>query len=205
MPRLRLRNPLRGDCPPEGYRYVDPFDGWISHAWDYFTWVEQQERHMRCNGREVPLDLGEQMQEQLCLCLPPGWCSYDIPGRARAQMQLDWKDVLRGAESLSRWMAGGAAMVDKKEAERRAEICTRCYYNVPMSGCSICQGVVEKLAGKLPSTRSDRYLQSCAACKCSLRMKVHFPLEILDKENPGVQELYPQHCWLRKGGPNYGG
>src|SRR5689334_3454366 len=104
MPRLSLINPLRGPCPPEGYRWVDPVDGWISHAWDYRTWVEQAVMHLRANGREIPDDLGEQMQEQLCLLLPPGWCLYDDPNRPRASPGLEWSDIAGGLKTFSKWI-----------------------------------------------------------------------------------------------------
>lgn len=205
MPRLALFNPLRGPCPPDGYRWKDPLDGWESHAWDYPTWVEQAEKHFRCNDRAIPPDLGEQMQEQLCLTLPPGWCNYDDPARPRVTTQLDWNDVLRGASRFSDLLAGGVQLVDKAEAERRALICSRCYLNVQMSGCSGCQAAVQALSHLFPATKYDFALRSCAACHCNLRAKVHFPMEILDKETLQVQQLYPEHCWLRKGGSNYHG
>lgn len=204
MSRLSLNNPLRGPCPPGGYRWVCPETGFTSHAWDYRTWVEQAVKHYLANDREVPPTLQEDMQEQLCLTLPPGWCNYDDPNRIRPVMDLDWKDVLRGAESLGRWLSKGVPTVEKEEANRRAEICTRCYFNVQMSGCSTCQAAVAKLAERMHS-KYDPFLKSCAACKCALRLKVHFPNEILDKENPGVQQLYPSHCWQKKGGVNYRG
>lgn len=203
MSRLSLINPLRGPVPPNGYRYVDPLDGYESHSFDYRTWVEQVEKHLQVNGRTVPPDLKEEMEEQLCLTLPPGWCNYDHDNRPRPEMEVDWKDVLRGAQALSDWVTHGARIVPTKEAERRAQICTRCYLNVHMGGCSICQAAVERLANVLPRTTQDVHLRTCAACKCALRMKVHFPNEILDKENPGVQKLYPEHCWLNRNGPNY--
>lgn len=204
MSRLCLINPLRGAVPPNGYRYVDPVDGYISHQMDYRSWVEQQEKHLAANRREVPPDLKEQMEEQLCQTLPPGWCNYDHDNRPRPEMEVDWKDVLKGAQALSDWMLKGCKTVSAEEAERRATICTRCYLNVHMGGCSICQAAVNRLADKLHTTQ-DVHLRTCAACKCTLRMKVHFPNSILDKENPGVQKLYPEHCWLKKDGVNYRG
>lgn len=202
MPRLSLINPWKGACPPDGYRYIDPLDGYLSHAWDYGTWVEQQMNHLRVNNRPVPDDLGEQMQEQLCLTLPPGWCNYDDPQRPRAVASLDWNDVMRGIETFSRWIAQGANFTEQAEAERRAQICTRCYLNVHVSGCASCQALVQEVV-RNRSTRFDYALKACAVCKCMLRAKVHFPMNILDKENSGVQQMYPEHCWLNKKSSNY--
>src|SRR5262245_6450630 len=141
MQRLCLANPLRGPCPPDGYRWVDPLDGWISHAWDYRTWVDQAQAHYRANEREVPLDLGAQMEEQLCLTLPPGWCNYDDPNRDRPQVQLTWDDVKEGLSTFGRWIASGMKYVTQEEANRRALICGRCYLNVQVSGCTACHAM----------------------------------------------------------------
>lgn len=204
MPKLCLINALRGPVPPDGYRWKCPECGWLNHTFDYPEWVRAAQNHIRAKGREPDPDLAQQMEEQLCLTLPPGWCQYDDPNRPRVTLDYEWGDIMKGAQSLSRWFISGMDSVDQSEAERRATICTRCYLNVGLSGCSACAEVVDKLRGSL-STKQDRYLQTCGACRCDLKLKVHFPIEILDKENPGVQQLYPSHCWLKKGGVNYVG
>jgi hypothetical protein len=178
---------------------VDPHDGWVSHAWDYATWLAQAVKHLEVNNRQVPADLGEQMQEQLCMTLPPGWCNYDDPNRPRASNAMTWDDVQSGIKTFARWMANGCRYVPQQEAERRAQICTRCYLNVNIVGCAACHAAANEVT-KGKTTRSDPYLKGCAACKCLLRAKVHLPLSILDKENSGVQQLYPDHCWLKQNG-----
>lgn len=204
MPRLCLINALRGPVPPDGYRWKCPECGWFNHTFDYPEWVKAGEKHIREKGREPDPDFALQMEEQLCLTLPPGWCAYDDPNRPRVTLNYDWADVMRGAQALSGWLLHGSETVDSNEAARRATICTRCYLNVGLSGCSGCAAMVEKLRGSL-QTKQDRYLNSCGVCKCDLKLKVHFPISLLDKENPGVQSLYPSHCWLRKDGINYHG
>lgn len=200
MSSLCLINALRGPVPPDGYRYTDPVSGFRAHSFDYRDWVEQEQKHLKANGREVPVDLELAMQEQLCHTLPPGWCSYDVPNPVTVH-DLDWKDIMQAAQRFSGWLLDGCPLVDQKEAERRATICTRCYLNVSIGGCSACQAAVEKLSEGL-TTKQDVYLKSCGACKCNLKAKVHFPYETLDKENPAVQKLYPDHCWMKHGGVN---
>jgi len=202
MPRLSLINALRGPVPPDGYRYVDPESGFLSHSFDYTDWVDKERNHLKANGKEVPHDLNDQMEEQLCKTLPPGWCNYDDPHRNRPLMQIEWPDVLRASETFARWVAGGMELVDQQEAERRATICTRCYFNVQMGGCSACQAAIQRLSVNLTS-KHDSYLKSCAVCKCYLKAKVHFPLKALDTGENKLQEMYPEFCWLKKGGPNY--
>ena len=200
MNRLTLSDALRGPVPPDGYRYRDPVDGFTAHSFEYPDWVNKEKKHLEANGREVPFDLEILMQEQLCLTLPPGWCNYDPPNSV-ILVQLDWKDVMQAAGTFKDWLLQGRPLVDQEEAERRALICSRCYLNVQITGCGSCQSIVEAMAGTL-STKHDRFIRSCAACKCNLKAKVHFPLETLDKHNPGVQQLYPDHCWLKRGGLN---
>lgn len=204
MPRLGLINALRGPVPPDGYRWKCPECGWENQSFDYPDWIQKAAKHIASKGKEVPSDLELAMQEQLCMTLPPGWCNYDDPNRNRVVVStLGWEDVLRGTETLSRWAIQGAHPVSAQEADRRARICANCYLNVGLTGCSACQSALQLMA-KGYSTKHDQFLRSCGACKCYLKLKVHIPLEILDKENSGVQELYPSHCWLKRGGTNHG-
>jgi hypothetical protein len=181
---------------------VFPEDGFTAHAWTYVDWINVAIQHAQANN--LPIPEPSKMEEQLCMTLPPGWCSYDAPNRTSTV--LEWKDVLRGAESLARFMANGMQQVDQAEADRRARICSMCYLNVPMSGCSACQAAVNKLASGMKS-KHDATLKSCAVCKCVLKMKVHFPISILDKETENVKNQYKAiaHCWLNKSSENYHG
>jgi hypothetical protein len=200
--RLCLINPLRGPVPPDGYRYVDPEDGFLSHSYDYRTWIEQEAKHLEANGKPVPADLEAIMQEQLCLLLPPGWCSYDDPQRPRPSLALEWGDMMGGLKTFGKWIAQGCGFVPQAEAERRALICSRCYLNMNVVGCASCQKLVTETIGSRV-TKYDYALKACGACKCMLRAKVHFPLDTLDTETQKLQEIYPEHCWLKKTGENY--
>jgi hypothetical protein len=127
---------------------------------------------------------------------------YDDPNRPRVSTSIGWDDVARGLETFKDWVRSGFAKVDQSEAERRAEICTRCFMNVQVQGCSGCMKLVAEVSGKL-KTESDSALKSCAVCKCFLKVKVHFPLQLLlDNEDEKLQSIYPEHCWLKKGGEN---
>lgn len=200
--QLRLIDPLRGECPQDGYRYVDPEDGFVVHAWTYVDWVDIARRHLETNNRPVPGDLGEKMQNQLCQTLRPGLCLYDDPSRPRPSTSLSWNDVAAGIKTFTRWIAKGAKFVDQREAERRAVICSRCYLNVNVQGCSGCQKAVVEITGDR-KTKQDSVLRSCAVCKCFLRSKVHFPIETLDTQSDKVQSMYPDFCWLNPNSENY--
>jgi hypothetical protein len=179
-------------------------DGYISHAWTYVDWIAEQQRHLIANQREIPPTLEADMQEQLCLTLPEGWCLYDDPRRRRPLTSISFSDVAAGLKTFAKWIAGGMKYVEAAEAERRALICTRCYLNVNIEGCSGCKQAVEETIGDR-KTKVDGALRACAVCKCFLRAKVHFPLDTLDTQSDKVQEMYPGFCWLNKESVNYRG
>lgn len=158
--------------------------------------------HLHANGRPLDLNLESDMQEQLCKTLPPGWCSYDDPNRPRPTVSLDWGTVKNALVTFGTWIAQGCKFVDPIEADRRAEICSRCYLNVPVSGCAACQKLIGDTIGER-KTRFDYALKGCAVCKCTLRAKVWFEQSTLDKSNEKVQSMFPSHCWCLKDGENY--
>lgn len=203
MPLLKLFN-RQGPCPPDGFRYVFPEDGYVVHAWAWNDWIPLAKAHLSANDRPIPPDLEDQMEHQLCSTLPPGWCMYDDPNRPRPTTSLTWSDVVNAVNTFTRWIHGGMKFVSQQEAERRAEICSRCYLNTTVSGCAACHAAIDSLLSG-QSTRHDSHLKACAVCKCLLRAKVHFPISTLDKETSTVQNLYPEHCWLNKQSENYSG
>jgi hypothetical protein len=191
------------NVPPDGFRWVDPLDGFVAHAWSYDAWLDLSKAHFQANNRAIPPTLEADMQDQLCQTLPPDWCNFDDPNRPRVSTSLEWADVLNGLRTFASWITGGAQYVTSEEANRRALICSRCYLNTNVTGCASCHKLVADVT-KNRHTKYDFALKACAACKCLLQAKVHFPIETLDR-NPTVQELYPSFCWLKKGGENYRG
>lgn len=198
---LSLSN--RAVCPPDGFRYVFPETGWLNHAWDHNTWVAQAEAHVKANNLTPDIHLTQKMEEQLCLTLPPGWCNYDDVNRPRPNVQLNWSDILAGIAAFANWFKLGRPTVPQAEADRRAMICSRCYLNVNVSGCTACHAIVQQTIGER-KTRHDDHLRACGVCKCLLRAKVHFPIDSLPAA-PDNQAMYPEFCWLKEGGPNYRG
>lgn len=195
MPKLKLANP--NICPPDGFRYVFPSDGWVAHSWTYTDWIQAALNHLTANNLPIPEDLPAVMEYQLCLTLEPGWCSYDDANRSRPNTVMGWNDVMGGIATFSSWIASGMRYVQPGEAERRALICSRCYLNVNVSGCAACHKAVAEIT-KDRSTKYDFALKACGVCRCLLKAKVWFPLDVLQKENDNVQEQYPGFCWLKK-------
>lgn len=200
MPPLSLSKP--SVCPPNGFTYRFPSDGFIAHGWTHQDWIQAARNHLAGNNMPEPLDLVAQMETQLCQTLEPGWCNYDDPGRPRVNTSLGWDDIQSGIATFSKWALRGAPVVTQEEANRRALICSRCYLNVNVSGCSGCHKIAKELLRNKHS-KYDFALRACAVCKCLLRAKVHFPISTLDRKDSAVQSLYPTHCWLNKTSENF--
>jgi hypothetical protein len=188
--------------PPDGFRYVFPEDGFIAHAWDPYTWLQVARDHLRVNNMPEPPNLQDLMEEQLCQTLDPGWCLFDNENRPRPNINLEWGDIKGGLITFATWLTTGRKLVSQDEADRRALICSKCYLNVNVSGCSHCQTLAKEVIGDRKS-KYDFALKACAVCKCLLRAKVHFPISTLDKATDLHQEMYPSHCWLKKSSINY--
>jgi hypothetical protein len=147
------------------------------------------------------------MQDQLCQVLPPGWCEYDDESRPRVDTRLSWGDVESGSKTFIDWAAQGRPLVDQSEAERRGKICANCYLNVRATGCGqSCRELIRRLVGLFldRKTSVDDKLNSCSACKCMMRVKVHFPIDLIEAHSDAaIQQLFPEFCWLKRGGSNY--
>lgn len=200
---MRLKN--YKECVPNGYRYLVPETGTDFVAWDIGSLFDLVRENLVKNGHLVPLDLQEKIEDQMCLSLPPGWCEYDNPNRVRPNTALTWADVRSGIQVFSDWMGKGLPYVSQEEANRRAKICGNCPLNVTVTGCSACHKLAAQVTANV-STPYDESLKACGACSCLLRAKVHFPLDILEKNTTNVaRAVYPQveWCWLNRSGGNY--
>jgi hypothetical protein len=183
---------------------VFPDDGFVVHAWSYDAWVQVARDHLTGNNKPIPDDLQQQMEEQLCMGLEPGWCLYDNDLRPRLNTSLDWGDVANALTTFSTWLSHGAKFVDKAESERRALICSRCHLNVNVSGCSNCHKLVQEVIGQR-SSKYDYALKACGICHCMLRAKIHFEINDLAKDLHKHKDMYLQvpHCWMNENGQNF--
>lgn len=198
----RLLNPDL--VPPEPhFAYRNPQSGHWSVSQTHDDWIKQEYEHRKGNGMDVPPNLRQIMEEQLCSTLPAGWCEEFDPNRIEPLTRMHRGDVLEGMKVFAKWAVQKAPYVSQVEAERRADICSRCHLNVQVLGCSSCHAIADELTKKV-STSKDGNLIACAVCKCLLRAKVWFPLPILETvDNEWKQKTYPKFCWLKKGGENY--
>jgi len=189
-------------APPDFYRYTVPETGYRIEAVDSSTWEDKTRAHLTANGIPIPDNLRAIMQDQLCASLPPEYCEYH-DGKW-VDLRLDWADIVRGTKALVLAAVGG--FVHQEEAERRANICRSCPFNVRVGSCTACKAskyLIGEIAKK--STSNDAKLLNCGVCKCSLLAAVHVPLDVLTStDDPAHRELYPiEWCWKREGSVNY--
>lgn len=199
----RLLNP--SVVPPDGFRFRFPETGHWSVAQTHDDWLRDAYAHLKGNGLPIPPNLRQQMEEQLCASLPAGQCEEFDPSRVEPLTRIHRGDIIEGMKVFWEWFREGRPLVEQAEAERRAAICSSCYLNVQVIGCSSCHEVAEGLTAKV-STKLDDKLIACSVCKCALKAKVHFPLSTLESvDSEWKQKNYAPLCWLKKDSVNYAG
>lgn len=187
--------------PPGGFRYLQSETRTWIEAPDYYELFRRVKDHRSANN--IPLDnfWAEKVEHQLCETLPPGLCKED-PGVFKRNVfnRLDWNDVYNGTQAFAAWALKGFGQVDQNLANARGNVCSRCPYNVSISGvCAAC-GHLQNLAAAFTRGRvssADPFLKACAVCKCSLRVKVWSPVEAISAGTPNTA-LYPDWCWIPK-------
>lgn len=186
--------------PPDGYRFFQSeTKTWIRAA-DYHNLFVQVSEHRKANNLPLGTFWEAEVEDQLCQALPPGQCREAIPGQGRNNFtRVEWGQIVSGTQTMVGWAGEGFTKVDQDLADRRADTCSRCYFNVSMSGgCHSC-GQVAKLAMSIVGTRrtkADPFLKACAVCRCALQAKVWVPTAALAKGEKDTSR-YPEFCWVR--------
>ena len=158
-----------------------------------------KEVSVRCRANGLGAPTLEDVEDQTCHRLPPGYCRDDAGNKQleAGAMSLSLADVVNGTRALARWFKNGS--VDTEETIRRTMICNACVENVPVAGCQGCaanrlHSVMNAIVVKpLPS---DAVLGACRICHCSLKAKVRFRLEDLPALTLEQQAALPEKCWM---------
>lgn len=116
----------------------------------------------------------------------------DLAGRVVERVAQDATAV----RVLSDWIGDGAEPVQRRVAERRAEVCLKCPYNKPSRRkleAGVAKAILEQesLRKNLDLTiPNEGRLGSCAKCGCFLKLKVWVPSKHLrDRDMPPA-------CWI---------
>lgn len=209
MPLLALKN--RMETPPGYWKYPRNVDAPLtSDPKDWIIGGDFQDLIAKVNSFRIsngyPLGNPEaEIQDFICRttgaqCVPAN-PAKPMPGR-----KARGGDVARFLGAMASWMVS-SAYVDQEEAERRAEICAGCAFNVPIddSNCLGCFGLTARVMKVIGDrhTRMDGSLQFCGVCGCSNAVQAFVPMEVLAKAHK--LEEFPTDvgdgktaCWKRE-------
>jgi len=153
----------------------------------------------RANAIPTGLEFEQEIERSICRDYPAECSGWD-PNMPRPR-GLTFHDVISGTKVLVAFKLAGSPLVERSEAERRAEICRNCPMNVSFTaGCNKCRDLSDMVQKVIQnqSTRFDDQLKSCSICGCYTRLAVWLPLSIQCR---GVTEAQRQefskveNCW----------
>lgn len=201
------RFPNWNNSPPGGWRYYVKETGILMRDTTLGEVINKVNANLESNGFP-PMDrqvLKDQIEEEICKETPDYCTGNDvIPGNPVGRRNRSINEVISGTKTIGSWvmhLLKGKGNASVEEAERRAEICSKCPENINPEGCTSCkQAAVKGLLGKVVpfKTSKDNELKSCRVCGCYLKLKVCIDQKILEKNMPAyvIKEL-PDHCWLK--------
>lgn len=186
--------------PPDNFRFQCPIDGHQITAMGKDDWFAKIAKHYKDNGYELPENWRAIAEDQMCRTLSGEWCEGGKPASFINTTRFTINDFLRGTQVLGSFVLSGADVVSQSEAERRALICSRCFANVNVPGCTSCVKMLDVImeAKGARKTPYDYLLKACGVCACSNEAQVWIPVEHLRK---GVTDWMLQQydeipeCW----------
>lgn len=194
--------------PPEGFYYKQPVTGMEFRKASLEETVPAVKEHRIINHLERQSDeeVRADVEDQICKRVGYQWCrnmSAESWG-----FTLSWDAIKAGTKTLAtealHTLTGQDPWCSQAEAERRAEICSRCFANQRGGGCASC-GFMDRVREVIAETCSEKEtkvddrLQSCLVCGCLLKCKVHYPSEVLnagmsDKQRSAYADV--PDCWM---------
>jgi hypothetical protein len=195
--------------PPKGYRFTVPETGYkIEKKYTLNDLFFEVEKHYKDNNIPLPDNWRDLVEDQLCRQLPEGWCQYtDGKPAEGATSFLSFDNIMKGLKSLSSIAAnavsGNDVFVSQEEADSRAAICARCYYNQKSGFCMGCGGarVILDMVASIKGSRTtyvDYALDNCGICGCRNDAIVHVKKNLLlTGEKEEITNKRPDWCWLK--------
>ena len=195
--------------PPNCFRFTVPETGFkIENEHTMVGLLRLVKLHYDDNNIPLPDDWEKAVEDQLCRQLPAGWCEWTDGQPARGAVStLSAQNIIKGVTSLltiaKQAVSGDDVFVSGEEANNRAEICARCYYNVPAGFCGGC-GAMQQITSLVAqvkggrSTPSDKSLHNCGICGCRNEAIVHVNRKVLlSGEKSETTDARPAWCWLK--------
>lgn len=201
----RLKN--RMHVPPDGYSYREPETGEVFNGGCLEGTVQLVMTHRKANDIARPDhdEAQEDVEDQICKRVGGQWCDPMKLGEWGFSITLD--KIQAGTKALFAWgkaaFTGQDPYVDQNEANRRADICSKCWANKSIPGCIGC-GALDKLRELLVEAKGSRNtpyddkLAACLVCGCSNAAQVWIKPEILggamsDHQRGCYAEI--SNCW----------
>jgi hypothetical protein len=182
------------------YTITDPATGVMCTATTFEGLVNRVGQVRSAMGTRAGLSLREEVEKMVCQLYPQDCTGVDMATPRKRNLNLT--DVIRGTVVLASFVAGGSVPVPREEAERRAQICLQCQYNVrfptPCTGvCGELLSIAQRVAGG-HGTQYDRGLHACSICACYNAAQIWIPMEHLKKgvtEDMVKQFAAVKGCW----------
>lgn len=197
MIKLKIDNVV----PTGGWVYVHPHTGFKITAPTWNDLITRIRNYRLANGMSLGVNFEETIGSEICQ--QQGWgeprCMQEEPTPLK-QRVIGMHDIVSFLKVLKHWLTKNPSFVESDEANRRAQICTTCPYNVNVQGCAGCTNI----AGMIFSTTGDRQtqydtqLRNCQICGCVNKVQVWVPKETLDQGlTPEMKESLPDWCWKK--------
>lgn len=184
------------------FSVVDPLTGITVTGHCFETVLRGVYDERRANSVPIGLDMDSEVEQWICEKYP-GECKAGA--NAVSTQHLTLHHIVAGSKvMLAQWF-NGRKVVDRAEAERRAQICVGCPMNVtfskPCGGlCPELRDVVGAIVGA-QGTSLDWQLHSCAVCRCYLQAAIWVEQktqwDVLDEATQEKFKALNYPCWKR--------
>lgn len=167
------------DNPESGtYTVHDPLTRISSSGRTFENLFDNVARTRYALGVSSGLDLRKEVEAWVCRDYPGDCTGIDLTKPRKHRVTLS--DVINGTKVMMALVASGREVVDRTEAERRAQICMKCEFNQifpkPCAGvCGALLDIVKVITGN-QGTQYDGSLHACGICHCFLQSAVWLPL-----------------------------
>lgn len=197
MIKLKIDNVV----PSGGWVYVHPHTGFKITAPTWNDLITRIRNYRLANGMSLGVNFEEAIGSEICQ--QQGWneprCMQEEPTPLK-QRVIGMHDVVSFLKVLKHWLIKNPSLVPIEEANRRAQICTTCPYNVNIQGCAGCTNIAGMIFNATGDreTQYDQQLKNCQICGCVNKVQVWVPKETLDQGlSPEMREDLPNWCWKK--------
>lgn len=188
---LHLKN-LSSD-PPGGWYFIAATGHEVRDA-GYRQLEDAVRRHLRSNGIEVPPNLWEVIEDQICRRVPASFVREPIFNRYPRE-----RTIVDTTRRVVREIRTAGIKPDLEQIAERTMVCAECKWNKWRHGCYECG-----MAHKLATGAIGAVMNACGNVKgCDTFYSLIGPLACLDKD--AISKLFskvpdeeiPEHCWVR--------